>query len=149
MQPNCRQCLTNMLRPKLALPVSYEEREVNLIWAVSTSDTVYVRYATAEHDYSDEFTTTQICYRPVTLVAKLIGGRFSLGCLPLFSIAAVLDHIKPWRTHPLDFLNPDNHQPLCLACHQAKTILEEGGFGRKRKAPTQAVKLPPVADLLG
>ena len=44
----------------------------------------------------------------------------------------IVDHIKPWRTHPELFWEATNHQPLCIIHHNQKTNREEGGFGRPK-----------------
>lgn len=44
--------------------------------------------------------------------------------------ATVVDHIIPHKGNKQLFWDPDNHQPLCKSCHDRKTALEDGGFGR-------------------
>lgn len=56
--------------------------------------------------------------------------------------ATVVDHIKPHRGDMALFWSRSNWQPLCAACHSAKTAREDGGFGNTKKtnlgsAPTQ------------
>lgn len=48
--------------------------------------------------------------------------------------ATVVDHIIPHKGDYNLFWDPDNHQPACKPCHDAKTASEDGGFGR---APTR------------
>lgn len=47
--------------------------------------------------------------------------------------ATVVDHIKPHKGDMGLFWAPDNHQALCKRCHDRKTVIEDGGFGRQRK----------------
>lgn len=44
--------------------------------------------------------------------------------------ATVVDHILPHRGDRALFWDKANHQPLCKSCHDRKTALEDGGFGR-------------------
>lgn len=44
--------------------------------------------------------------------------------------AEVTDHIKPHKGDSVLFWLETNWQPLCAACHNAKTAREDGGFGR-------------------
>ena len=46
-------------------------------------------------------------------------------------IATVVDHIEPHRGDQAKFWSTANWQPLCKACHDAKTAREDGGFGRR------------------
>lgn len=43
--------------------------------------------------------------------------------------ATVVDHIIPHKGNKKLFWDHDNWQPLCKACHDAKTAREDGGFG--------------------
>lgn len=43
--------------------------------------------------------------------------------------ATDLDHIIPHKGDQKLFWNRSNWQPLCKACHSAKTASEDGGFG--------------------
>ena len=45
--------------------------------------------------------------------------------------ATVVDHIQPHKGDMSLFWDSDNWQPLCKACHDAKTAREDGGFGNK------------------
>ncbi len=42
----------------------------------------------------------------------------------------VRDHIKPHKGDPGLFHDPRNRQTLCDDCHNRKTAIEDGGFGR-------------------
>lgn len=44
----------------------------------------------------------------------------------------IVDHVKPWRTHPELFWVDTNWQPLCMLHHNQKINTEEGGFGRRQ-----------------
>ena len=44
--------------------------------------------------------------------------------------ATVVDHIIPHKGDRDRFWDSDNWQPLCKQCHDRKTVLEDGGFGR-------------------
>lgn len=44
--------------------------------------------------------------------------------------ATQVDHVIPHRGDPELMWDRDNLQPLCHACHSAKTATEDGGFGR-------------------
>jgi 5-methylcytosine-specific restriction protein A len=55
---------------------------------------------------------------------------------PRIVAATVTDHIVPHQGDRERFWNPTNHQSLCKACHDAKTALEDGGFGN----PTRGAK---------
>lgn len=46
--------------------------------------------------------------------------------------ATVVDHIVPHKGDKELFWNRDNWQALCKACHDAKTVREDGGFGNER-----------------
>lgn len=48
--------------------------------------------------------------------------------------ATVVDHIIPHKGDMAKFWDSDNWQPLCAACHNAKTAREDGGFGNKASA---------------
>lgn len=53
----------------------------------------------------------------------------------LVTTATVVDHIKPHRGDQSLFWDSEgNWQPLCKTHHDRKTVLEDGGFGRERKA---------------
>jgi 5-methylcytosine-specific restriction protein A len=45
--------------------------------------------------------------------------------------ATLVDHIRPHRGDWSLFWDTDNWQELCDSCHSAKTVREDGGFGRK------------------
>lgn len=45
--------------------------------------------------------------------------------------ATVVDHIVPHKGNKELFWNMSNHQALCKICHDKKTALEDGGFGKK------------------
>nr|WP_041795814.1 HNH endonuclease signature motif containing protein [Pararhodospirillum photometricum] len=47
--------------------------------------------------------------------------------------ATDVDHIIPHRGDDRLFWDRRNLQPLCKACHSAKTAREDGGFGNRRK----------------
>jgi 5-methylcytosine-specific restriction enzyme A len=68
--------------------------------------------------------------------AFLQAGPLCLGCRAkgVITAATVVDHMRPHRGDPSLFWNQDNWQPLCKKCHDRKTVVEDGGFGRVRKA---------------
>lgn len=45
--------------------------------------------------------------------------------------ATEVDHIRPHRGDRTWFFDPRNLQSLCHRCHSAKTVREDGGFGRR------------------
>jgi 5-methylcytosine-specific restriction protein A len=47
----------------------------------------------------------------------------------LVVLATVVDHVIPHRGDVELFWKPGNHQALCKACHDRKTVLEDGGLG--------------------
>ena len=49
----------------------------------------------------------------------------------LYVPATVVDHITPHKGDMVLFWDSGNWQPLCAACHNAKTAREDGGFGNK------------------
>lgn len=46
-------------------------------------------------------------------------------------VASVVDHIVPHKGDSELFWEETNHQALCKRCHDRKTAIEDGGFGRK------------------
>jgi 5-methylcytosine-specific restriction protein A len=44
----------------------------------------------------------------------------------------VVDHIVPHRGDPDLFWNEDNWQALAKVCHDRKTAMHDGGFGKAR-----------------
>ncbi len=50
--------------------------------------------------------------------------------------AAHVDHIVSIEEAPERRLDPTNLQSLCASCHSAKTVREDGGFGRHKKRPS-------------
>ncbi len=46
-----------------------------------------------------------------------------------------VDHKVPFKglADPLR-LDPDNCRGICVACHRHKSVMEDGGFGRRRRA---------------
>lgn len=44
--------------------------------------------------------------------------------------ATVVDHIIPHKGDKRLFWDRNNWQPLCASCHNKKTVLYDGGFGR-------------------
>jgi 5-methylcytosine-specific restriction protein A len=46
--------------------------------------------------------------------------------------ATVVDHIDPHKGDKAKFWERTNWQPLCKPCHDRKTVIEDGGFGRWR-----------------
>ena len=48
---------------------------------------------------------------------------------PILVTASVVDHIVPHRGDAATFWRHDNLQSLCKACHDRKTVREDGGFG--------------------
>ncbi|MGC4075432.1 MAG: HNH endonuclease signature motif containing protein [Rubrivivax sp.] len=51
----------------------------------------------------------------------------------LLELATVVDHIVPHKGDMGLFWDRTNWQPLCKPCHDAKTAIEDGGFGRARR----------------
>lgn len=49
--------------------------------------------------------------------------------------ALVVDHKIPHRGDERLFWDQSNWQPLCKDCHDRKTAMEDGGFGRPIKPP--------------
>lgn len=47
--------------------------------------------------------------------------------------AEVVDHIKPHKGNPVLFWDTHNWQAMSAACHNRKTALEDGAFGRPVK----------------
>jgi 5-methylcytosine-specific restriction enzyme A len=45
--------------------------------------------------------------------------------------AVVVDHIVPHRGDMTIFWDRENWQPLCKTCHDVKTAVEDGAFGRR------------------
>ena len=50
--------------------------------------------------------------------------------------ATECDHIVPHKGDRNLFFDPKNLQSLCKKCHSAKTVTEDGGFGRKSNKKT-------------
>jgi 5-methylcytosine-specific restriction protein A len=50
----------------------------------------------------------------------------------MVAAATVVDHIVPHKLDMTLFWDVTNWQPLCKACHDAKTAREDGGFGNRR-----------------
>lgn len=48
-------------------------------------------------------------------------------------LASVVDHIIPHKGDQELFWDVKNWQPLCKRCHDRKTVMEDGGWGRLRK----------------
>jgi 5-methylcytosine-specific restriction protein A len=55
----------------------------------------------------------------------------------------VTDHIVPHRGDPALLWDPANLQALCARCHNRKTALEDGGFGRAPKREKRPGFPPP------
>jgi 5-methylcytosine-specific restriction protein A len=52
--------------------------------------------------------------------------------------AVLVDHIVPHDNEYDLFWNPENWQSMSKACHDRKTVLYDGGFGRQRRQyPTE------------
>jgi len=51
-------------------------------------------------------------------------------CHDVVTVAMVVDHIKPHKNDMVLFWDQANWQGLCKQCHDRKTALEDGGFGR-------------------
>lgn len=47
-------------------------------------------------------------------------------------MAEVVDHIVPHKGDLSLFWSRSNWQSLCKRCHDIKTAMEDGGFGRRR-----------------
>lgn len=67
--------------------------------------------------------------------------------------AEVTDHIIPHRGGIDLFWNRDNWQSLCKRCHDRKTAMEDGGFGRRLKSlgggsDLDSARVDHVASLL-
>ena len=67
--------------------------------------------------------------------AYLIKHPFCVECLKhgIHTKATVVDHIKPHKGDNSLFWDKNNWQPLCKPCHDRKTAMEDGGFGRPVK----------------
>lgn len=63
----------------------------------------------------------------------LLHNPFCVRCLEAgtHSKSEVVDHIKPHKGNQQLFWDKSNWQPLCKRCHDKKTVLEDGGFGRR------------------
>lgn len=65
---------------------------------------------------------------------RLAEHPWCVRCLPRWVPATVTDHKIPPASQPERyeelFRDPRNHQSLCKTCHDSKTVLEDGGFGR-------------------
>ncbi|MBW7452456.1 HNH endonuclease signature motif containing protein [Paenibacillus sepulcri] len=48
----------------------------------------------------------------------------------LIVAATVVDHIKPHKGDKALFWDRNNWQPMCKSDHDAKTVREDGGFGK-------------------
>lgn len=59
--------------------------------------------------------------------------------------ATVVDHIRPHCGDLTLFWQRSNWMPLCKKCHDRKTVLHDGGFGRPR---TLSEKQPTFSDSL-
>ncbi len=51
----------------------------------------------------------------------------------VLTAATVVDHIIAHRGDYALFWSPENHRALCKSDHDRKTVLEDGGFGNRRK----------------
>lgn len=49
------------------------------------------------------------------------------------SASTVVDHIIPHEGDMILFWNRSNWQALCKTCHDIKTAIEDGAFGREKK----------------
>ena len=58
-----------------------------------------------------------------------------------------VDHIIPHNNDDKLRLSFDNLRALCLSCHSSKTVLHDGGFGRKKALEASVVSLK-VEELL-
>ena len=60
---------------------------------------------------------------------------FCVRCLERgeYTIATVVDHIKPHKGDSELFFDVKNLQPLCKVCHDIKTATEDGGFGHDQR----------------
>lgn len=64
--------------------------------------------------------------------AYLIKHPFCVECLKkgVHKRSEVVDHIKPHKGDRNLFWDSNNWQALCKQCHDRKTVIEDGGFGR-------------------
>lgn len=53
----------------------------------------------------------------------------------VITAATVVDHVIPHKGDQDVFWDTSNWQPLCKACHDKKTAIEDGGFGRLPGGP--------------
>jgi hypothetical protein len=76
-------------------------------------------------------------------VTCMVGG--------LVVLATVVDHVIPHRGDVEMFWKDGNHQALCKACHDRKTVLEDGGFGGgvNWHPPFLAASLVPLTLVCG
>jgi 5-methylcytosine-specific restriction protein A len=51
-------------------------------------------------------------------------------CVRCGDIATVVDHSTPHKGDTVLFWDKSNWQSLCKQCHDRKTAIEDGGFGR-------------------
>lgn len=67
--------------------------------------------------------------------AYLADNPLCVHCLQrsLIKLATVVDHIKPHKGDAALFSDVSNWQSLCKRCHDRKTVLFDGGFGRGRQ----------------
>lgn len=70
-----------------------------------------------------------------TRVRFLINHPFCVECLKTgkHTAATVVDHIVPHKGNSKLFWDKNNWQPLCKQCHDRKTVINDGGFGRPIK----------------
>ena len=60
-----------------------------------------------------------------------------------YTIATVVDHIKPHKGDSELFFDVKNLQPLCKVCHDIKTATEDGGFGHDQRVRTRNQESKP------
>lgn len=68
---------------------------------------------------------------------------------PKITTATVTDHYIPHKGNMTLFWDKTNWRPSCKQCHDRKTVLEDGGFGRRVKekdASKAQVDQPPKAE---
>lgn len=78
------------------------------------------------YDYAwQKYRLVYLVKHPLCVVCLIAGILMS---------ATIVDHIIPHKGNRVLFLDPANHQSMCVTCHNVKTATEDGAFGRPVKA---------------
>lgn len=89
---------------------------------------LYVRPSANERGYTHRWRDYAVNYleaNPLCVMCLANGLTVASQCV---------DHIVPHKGDQELFWNPENHQALCLECHNRKTAKEDGAFGNKVKS---------------